>query len=318
MLLVVPALLGACTHQVVRGPQPVVAHRSKNVAVNRAMTRQIANAIDAGDGDIEARNLRQRLAADSKDLNARIMLARMYTRRGLPDLALEHYRMAAAQFPEAPIATLELAKTLRQMEAEGEALSVLEQGVSRMPANWELISLQGIILDDQGELAGAEAAHRKALAIDQSRAALHNNLGYNLLLQGKADLAAAELKRAIEIEPQSQIARNNLGAALATGSQSKEALTEWQRSGDPASAHNNLGAVLMEQGKDQEAREEIQTALRFRPAYPPAIANLRLLAAKTGDTIEIPATKPPVSWWSRINFWGKGHKPAAAVVKASR
>ena len=45
------------------------------------------------------------------------MLARMYLKRGLPDLALEHYRMAAAQFPDSAITAIELAKTLRDLAA---------------------------------------------------------------------------------------------------------------------------------------------------------------------------------------------------------
>ena len=270
------------------------------------MKTQISNAINAGEGDLEAAKLRQRLAADAKDLNARILLARLYNRRGLPDLALEHYRLAAAQFPDAPVATLELAKTLRQMNAPREALVVLEQGAQRMPASWELISLQGVLLDETGELPAAEAAHRKAASMDQTRALLHNNLGYNMLLQGKAGEAATELKRAVELDPQSLIARNNLGVALASSSQSKEALVEWQHSGDAAAAHNNLGAVLMEQGKDAEAREEIRASLNVRPAYAPALANLRVLAAKSGENVEIPARN--TNWWSRIPFWSKGHK----------
>src|SRR5262245_37568559 len=83
-------------------------------AVAAAMARQVQNAADAGDGDLEAKTLRKRLAANSDDLDARIQLARLYSRRGLPDLALEHYRLAAAQFPDVPIVVLALAKTLRE------------------------------------------------------------------------------------------------------------------------------------------------------------------------------------------------------------
>ena len=268
------------------------------------MTRQIANAIDAGDGDMEARNLRQRLAADARDLSTRILLARWYDRRGLPDLALEHYRLSVAQFPQSAVAALELAKTLRQMGAAAEALAVLEQGAERMPRNWEFPSLLGILRDERGEWAQAEALHRAALAMDDTRAGLHNNLGYNLLLQGKAEAAAVELKRAVELDPQSQLARNNLGAALAATSQSEEALAAWRRSADSAAAHNNLAAVLMEQGKDAEAREQIQAALSVRPDYAPALSNLRLLSAKTGESVEVPVLGHLNSWWGRMTSWG--------------
>ena len=44
---------------------------------------------------------------------------------------------------------------------------------------------------------------------------LRINLGYNLLLQGKNEEAAAEFRRALVLRPDSQTARNNLGLAMA-------------------------------------------------------------------------------------------------------
>lgn len=277
----------SCVHQVERG-----AHITATPpAVRAVMARQVENAIDAGEGDLQLRALRKRLAANASDLDARILLARLYSRRGYPDLALEHYRLAAAQFPDSVIVTLSLAKTLREMgEAEG-ALSTVHYYLAKYPSassNWELLSLEGILEDEQGRFTPAETAHRAALSLDPGRSALHNNLGYNLLLQGQSSAAAAEFRRAIEIAPRSQIAHNNLGAALALQSHSSEALSEWQRSGDPAVAHNNLAAVLMEEGRYAEARAELQTALGFRRDFPAALVNLRLVAAKDGGPASVP------------------------------
>ncbi|MBV9742380.1 MAG: tetratricopeptide repeat protein, partial [Acidobacteriia bacterium] len=148
--------------------------------------RQVNNATDAGEGDPEARRLRERLAADANDLDARLSLARLYARQGHPDLALEHYRFAAERFPDSVPVTLALAKTLREMGQSGPALEILRQGMSKHPeANWELLSLQGILDDEQGDHGEAETAFRKAAALEPARAAVHNNLGYNLLLQEK-------------------------------------------------------------------------------------------------------------------------------------
>jgi Flp pilus assembly protein TadD len=262
--------------------------------VTAVITRQVENAVDAGEGDLQLRGLRKRLAANASDLDARILLARLYAKRGLPDLALEHYRLAAAQFPDSAVVALSLAKTLREMgEAEG-ALGIVRDYLAKYPsasADWELLSLEGILEDERGKFTQAEAAHRAALALEPGRSALHNNLGYNLLLQGQSNAAAVEFRRAIEINPRSQIAHNNLGTALALGSHSLEALSEWRRSADPAVAHNNLAAVLMEEGRYPEARAELQTALGFRGDFPAALSNLRLVATKDGG----PATMPTVA-----------------------
>lgn len=293
-------------------------------AVRTVMARQVQNAVDAGDGDLEARTLRKRLAADGNDLDARITLARLYSRRGLPELALEHYRLAAAQFPDAPIAVLDLAASLREMDEPGQALTAVRNYLARHPrSSWELLSLEGILEDDAGELAAAEAAHRAAVELAPGRGALHNNLGYNLLLQGKADEAAAEFRRAIEIDPRSTIAHNNLGTALALGSHSAEAVAEWQRSAGPAAAHNNLAAVLIEQGRYAEARAEIAQALALQRDYSPALVNLELVSGKDGQPATLPspqqlARQQHVILWRRIaSKLGTvvgGRKPASSAA----
>lgn len=284
MLLMCGAATTSCTHQLERGAQAVpVVH-----------TRRVENAVDAGDGDIDMRAFRKRLAADARDLDARMSLAALYARRGFTDVALEHYRLAALQFPDSPAVTLALAKMLRQVGEPGAAVEAVRAALERHPGGtWELLSLEGILEDGRGRFAAAESAHRAALALNPARGGLHNNLGYNLLLQGKPEAAADEFRRAIQIDPRSEIAHNNLGAALASQSQAREALSEWRRSGNPAAAHNNLAAVLMEQGRYADARSELAAALALRRNYPAALANLRLLAEKDGRPAVVRAQRPP-------------------------
>ena len=300
-LAAVVALSSSCVHETqtaMSGP--------RRTAVSTVMTRHIANAVDAGDGDLEIRNLRRRLAADPHDLDARILLARQYTKHGLPDLALEHYRMAAALFPDAYLVALEESKTLRQIGEGGEALKTIDGFLSKHPnANWELLSFKGVLEDERGEAGEAEAAYRAGIALEPASSALHNNLGYNLLSQGHPEQAASEFQRAIEIDPHSAIAHNNLAAVLAaqsrpdSGAAHEKALHEWERSGDAASAHNNLAAVLIEQGRYPEARTELEAALKIRRDFPAALSNLELVAERDGN----PATLPvPVNFWKRIAY----------------
>jgi len=265
------------------------------------MARQVEHAVDAGDGDMELHSLRQRLAGNANDLDARILLARLYTRRGYPDLALEHYRMAAAQFPDAPVVVISLAKALRDLDEPQEALrAIAAYEATHAEGNWELLSLEGVLYDEQGDLKHAEAAHRAAVAQDGTRGSLHNNLGYNLLLQRKPEAAAAEFRRALELDPRSQIAHNNLAEALTAQNKpaAREALSEWGRAEGGAAAHNNMAAVLIEQGRYADARIEIEAALADNPNFPEALANLRLVADKDGLPTAIRARQP--GFWKRV------------------
>src|ERR1700674_223082 len=85
LLLVCVLGCASCTHQVQTASRGV-----SQPAVPAVKARRVENAADAGEGDLEARTLRRRLAANVDDLDARMALAQLYSRRGLPDLALEH------------------------------------------------------------------------------------------------------------------------------------------------------------------------------------------------------------------------------------
>ncbi len=278
----------ACTHQL----QPAIRGASQ-AWPTAAPQRRVQNAVDAGDGNVQMQGLRRRLAANADDLEARMSLAELYRERGYSDLALEHYRFAAARFPDSLPVTEALVRTLRELGTAGEALRAVQQSLARHSGgSWELRSLEGILEDDEGRLAEAEAAHRAALALAPGRSALHNNLGYNLLLQGKAEAAAAEFRAALEIDPHARIARNNLAAALAAQSHPLEALAEWRKSSDAAAAHSNLAAVLIEQGRYPEARAELEAALALGANFAPALANLRLVAEKDGQPAAVAARRP--------------------------
>jgi len=288
----------SCTKEV-----QVASQAPPHTKTSAVMARQVENAVDFGDTDPEARRWRKRLAANASDLDARLALARLYVDRGQPQLAVEHYRLAAELNPDLPGVTLLLAKSLRDLNEPAEALSVIAAFLARHPKDsWELWSLAGILEDEQGLFKPAEAAYRAALAIDSTQTSPHNNLGYNLLLQGNAEAAAAEFRKAIEIDPHSVIAHNNLGTALmwAKSGKSEQAFAEWRRSGDPAAAHNNLAAVFLEQGHYAEARQELASALELRPGYPAALANLKLVAAADGGPSTPAPSAPKVNLWKRI------------------
>src|SRR5689334_16362809 len=72
-------------------------------------TRQVTNAVDAGDGDLEIADLRREMMSHPDDVEVRLHLAQAYASRGFPDVALEHYRLAAERFPDSVYAALGLA-----------------------------------------------------------------------------------------------------------------------------------------------------------------------------------------------------------------
>ncbi|MEO7143783.1 MAG: tetratricopeptide repeat protein [Bryobacteraceae bacterium] len=216
LLIAASFALVSCVHEV-EVARPSAKSRRRAPAPATLSARQSSNAVDLGDGDIIAKSLRQKLIKNPNDLEARLALAAHYRQRGSPELALDHYAMAARRFPDNTKVPVLAAQTLRSIDAAGEAAALLLAYWNSHPKNTpaSVLSELGIVRDELGDFADAEYAYRAALVLEPKTAAIHNNLGYNLLLQGKNQQAADEFHRALSVEPHSQIARDNLGIALA-------------------------------------------------------------------------------------------------------
>jgi len=263
------------------------ASRKRPAAVYRIMEKQVENAVDAGDGDATARLLRQRMAADPQSLEVRLELAAHYEKQGYGELALEHYRLAAERFPHEPRVVISMARVLHSQKLPHEAIRVVQQFTASHPdAPADLQAWTAYLRDEMGEHAAAETDHRAALAASPESAKLHNNLGYNLLLQAKHEEAIAEFRKALAIDPKMELAQNNLGIALVRSGQASDS------TGDRLAAHNNAAAALMEQGKYVEARRELDAALRIDRRYLPALKNLELLASLDGNPAVVPSGAP--------------------------
>ena len=112
----------------------------------------------------------------------------------------------------------------------------------------------GIVLFRRGDLAGAEAAYRAAIAADPARC-LQPRCNLACILQGRGDLAGAEAA---------------YRAALAA---------------DPryAPAHYNLGVLLRQRGDEAGEEAAYRAAIAADPQHAPAQCNLAFLLEDRGD-----------------------------------
>ncbi|MBS1855786.1 MAG: tetratricopeptide repeat protein [Acidobacteria bacterium] len=293
--------------------------------------RQVRNALDAGEGDYRLRALRERVAAEPGNVAVRVELAAAYRDRGYPEIALEISRLAVARFPESGDAELSLVRDLRATGHSDQAASGLETYLKAHPASGAAYwSWLGILRDEMGLWPSGEPAHRKAIEVTPDADYLHNNLGYNLLMQTKYEAAAGEFREALKLNPRNVTARNNLATALANSNAPAQAIATWQSATDPASAHNNLAAVWIEKGNYADARKELDLALGYNRAHPAALKNLELLSRVEGRPATLPAASASAGGrWQRFRAGFKklfvgpldgppNSKEGAATTAASR
>jgi Flp pilus assembly protein TadD len=197
-----------------------------------------------------------------------------------------------------------LVRGLRALGRRQEAIEGLEAFLKAHPQNAPRYpAWLGILRDEGGQWELGETAHRAALALAPADDSLHNNLGYNLLMQKKSEQAAAEFQEALRLNPASQVARNNLGLALANSNRS-QAIVYWQAASDPAGAHNNLAAVWIEKGNYPEARKELNIALGYNRALPAALRNMELVSRLDGNAATLPGRASDTRW----ERWKAGFK----------
>jgi serine/threonine-protein kinase len=111
----------------------------------------------------------------------------------------------------------------------------------------------GKSLPDQGDLAGAAASHRTAIALNPKLAAAHTNLGNALRAQGDLAGEVAAYRQAITLDPKNAAGHYCLGNALRDQGDLAGAAAAFRRAvalrPGYAEAHCNLGQVLVRQGQ---------------------------------------------------------------------
>jgi tetratricopeptide (TPR) repeat protein len=170
---------------------------------------------------------------------------------------IQPYLVAAALYDSDPTKAME--------KVDGIIARLPESNVN---AQWALM-LKGNLFARKEDHVQSEKFLRKAIGLNPSNWAAHDNLGITLFNQSKYDDAIAEFRRAIEINPKHADAYMNLGAALSQQSKYDDAIAEFRRAIeiDPKNAliYYNLGIALFQQGKLDDAIAEFRRAIEIDP-----------------------------------------------------
>ena len=118
----------------------------------------------------------------------------------------------------------------------------------------------------------------------------YNNLGNAMLEKGDLSAAEANLRRAVELRPNSAEAYVALGLVSAKKGDLHEAVEEYRKAlaikPDFSVAHSNLAAALLQMDLFREAEKHCRQALEINPDNGAAYVNLGLLKKKSGNLIE--------------------------------
>jgi Flp pilus assembly protein TadD len=140
---------------------------------------------------------------------------------------------------------------------------------------------------EKGKYAEAEIEFSNALKIDPNYAEAHHRLAESYLKLQKADVAAEELARTVQLEPQNYEARLELANLLILGRRLQEAqqlvnLLVKERASDPA-VHSALSNLLAAQGDFHGAIDEMQRTIALDPGHWQSYLGLALLEIRNNQ-----------------------------------
>ena len=184
-----------------------------------------------------------------------------------------------------------------------DAAAKLENLLRKVPENFEVHELLGLVYSAQSEDASANPHLEKAVRLNPNSPAAHTNLAANLVRLGMLDRAGEQFKKAVELAPRNYDTNHNLGefyvrskklveavpyleraqrirpssydngydlslAYLLTGqlAEARRQLQELLKQKDSAELHNLLGEVEEKDGKFVEAANEYELAAHADPS----------------------------------------------------
>jgi tetratricopeptide (TPR) repeat protein len=196
--------------------------------------------------------------------------------------------------PAGPRALLDGVRLLeRGKYAEAlEKLRAVTAAQSPLTTNAQAWNYYGLACQHTGNVADAEQAYKKALALSPDLTEAHFNLGCLWLAQNKLDSAKSEftaytLRRGNSPEGFVELGTVQLRLSAQHGPQLRAIEQEAaerafskavELAPQNAEAWNGKGLVKLERGRASEAVECFNTALKGQPGYPPALLNLAIVS----------------------------------------
>ena len=222
---------------------------------------------------------------------------------GRKDAALEILQGLARTHGHLLTVQVALGDGLRRVERFADALKAYDTAIAMIPTpgpqHWTLFYSRGICQERLGSVDAAEADMRKALQLEPDQPQVLNYLGYSLVDRGeKLDEALSMIERAVAAQPDSGYIIDSLAWAYYRLGRYADALKPMEQASllEPVDAvvTDHLGDVYWAVGRTREAEFQWHRALSFAPLEKDA-ARIRLKLEKGLDAVLASEGAPPLT-----------------------
>jgi Flp pilus assembly protein TadD len=160
--------------------------------------------------------------------------------------------------------------TARLCESRGDfagAAAQYEMALKASPDYVPALLSYAHLQDNQNKLAEATKLYERAAKANPKEAGTYNDLGLCLARRGMATDALGALGKAVQLQPDKALYRNNLAVVLVDQHRPDDALTQLRAVDTEAVANYDLGILLEQRKQDVLAQARFQHALELDPQF---------------------------------------------------
>ena len=222
------------------------------------------------------------------DFENRLQAALAHHHRGDLESAITAYQALRIEAPEHIAVLANLGSALKAAQRPDEALACFQQALNindTLPQLWfNYANLQR----DQGDVALAEQAYRRAMELDAMLYPACFNLANLLRDAERSEEAETYYRKTLQIKPDFARVHMNLGNLLRTAGRLKEATVSHRQAvhltPNDADAHYNLGNSLRDADDYESASTSYTAALQYHPGHQKAFLSLGFALYRLGRT----------------------------------
>lgn len=224
-------------------------------------------ALREGSTDLALYLYAQAVKLDPQDAESFYMIGSIHEQRANPELAARAYTRVLGLEPEHAPALQGLGIAFFDIRELDSAQEVLSRAVSVDSTLWRAHNVLGVLADSRGDHAAATQHYSHALVWQPRSASILNNRGYSNYLAGDLGAAAEDFLAVVEIDPNYNLAWQNLGLVYARQRKYGMAISTLSHVVSRHAALNDVGYIAMLDGDFDAASRLFDEAIRVSPRY---------------------------------------------------
>lgn len=207
--------------------------------------------------------------------------------KGYFEASIKASKRAIELNPDIGEAHKALACSYKALKGFDEAREEARKALKLTPNDAEVYIALALLEDDYSKAIEYE---KKAVELNPLSSAAHNNLGLIYLTHNELNKAGDAFKKAIGVDPECAFAHYNLGLVEHYTNNINGAIKEYKKTielnPELILAYNNLGLLYIQMGNVQEGVAKFKEGLKVCPESPEIHTNLCVLLRSQGNFVE--------------------------------